>query len=170
MNSPVGLAFLLLAILTCGSALVMLWTRKVLHAALALFMSMLGLAGLYVLAYADVMAVSHLMIYVGGVLILLLFGIMMTNSKGSKTDEVNDLWTEQGGKFWAIGIGLSLFLGLCWLFSRNNWTEPVNGPTGSKIVQVGIAFLTDYSFAFELTGVFLLIALVGATYIAKNDA
>ncbi len=165
-----GVAFLLLAILTCGSALVMLWTRKVLHAALALFMSMLGLAGLYVLAYADVMAVSHLMIYVGGVLILLLFGIMMTNSEGSKTGEVNDLWTEQRGKFWAIGLGLTIFFGLLWLLGRNTWAEPLNEPKGSKIISVGIAFLTDYSFAFELTGIFLLIALVGATYIAKNDA
>jgi NADH-quinone oxidoreductase subunit J len=66
------IGFLALTILTCGSAFFMLWTKNVLHAALAMFMTMLGLAGFYVLAFADVMAVSHLMIYVGGVLILIL--------------------------------------------------------------------------------------------------
>ena len=67
------IGFLALTMLTCGSAFYMLLTKNVLHAALAMFMTMLGLAGFYVLAFADLMAVSHLMIYVGGVLILIFF-------------------------------------------------------------------------------------------------
>ncbi|MEY3645527.1 MAG: hypothetical protein RL127_235 [Bacteroidota bacterium] len=67
--TPILVSFLALVLLTCGSGFAMLFTRNMLHAALAMFMCMLGLAGLYVIAYADLMAVSHLMIYVGGVLI-----------------------------------------------------------------------------------------------------
>ena len=57
-----------------------------------MFMTMLGLAGLYVLAYADIMAVSHLLVYVGGVLILILFGIMLTNQSGRGDKNQNDAY------------------------------------------------------------------------------
>ena len=89
MINPLTLSFVLLATLTCGSALYMLFTKNLLHAALGMFMTMLGLAGLYVLAYADVMAVSHLMIYVGGVMILILFGIMLTQQNSINKDRVS---------------------------------------------------------------------------------
>jgi len=121
MNSPLMIGFLALTMLTCGSAFFMLWTKNVLHAALAMFMTMLGLAGFYVLAFADIMAVSHLMIYVGGVLILILFGIMMTGQRTSKTGETNELFTEQKGRFWAFSIGLTVFLGLSWLLGKQHF-------------------------------------------------
>jgi NADH:ubiquinone oxidoreductase subunit 6 (subunit J) len=168
MNSPLMMGFLALTILTCGSAFFMLWTKNVLHAALAMFLTMLGLAGFYVLAFADVMAVSHLMIYVGGVLILILFGIMMTSDRSAKSGEFNELWTEQKGRFWAFSIGLTVFLGLFWLMGQQTFYSFTDIDQHSKIGQVGLSFMLEYSFPFELTGIFLLIALVGATYIAKN--
>ena len=131
-------------------------------------MTMLGLAGFYVLAFADVMAVSHLMIYVGGVLILILFGIMMTGQRTSKTGETNELFTEQKGRFWAFTIGLSVFFGLSWLLGQQRFYAFADIDQHSKLGQAGLGFMLEYSFPFELTGVFLLIALVGATYIAKN--
>lgn len=167
MLNPIALGFLVLALLTCGSALYMLFTRNLLHAALAMFLCMLGLAGLYVMAYADVMAVSHLLIYVGGVLILILFGIMMTQTSVKSGESVNDLGTAQSGWFWPMSMGLTIFMGLFWMLGHRNWSNEIV-QTDSKIVQTGVAFLTEYSFPFELTGVFLLIALVGATFIAKN--
>lgn len=168
MNSPLMISFLALTFLTCGSAFFMLWTKNVLHAALAMFMTMLGLAGFYVLAFADVMAVSHLMIYVGGVLILILFGIMMTGQRTSKTGQANELFTEQKGRFWAFSIGLTVFLGLSWLLGQQHFFEFTDLDQNSKLGEVGLSFMLEYSFPFELTGIFLLIALVGATYIAKN--
>ena len=168
MNSPLMIGFLALTFLTCGSAFFMLWTKNVLHAALAMFMTMLGLAGFYVLAFADVMAVSHLMIYVGGVLILILFGIMMTGQRTSKTGQTNELFTEQKGRFWAFFIGLTVFFGLSWLLGQQHFYAFSDIDQQSKLGRVGLNFMLEYSFPFELTGVFLLIALVGATYIAKN--
>ncbi|CAM3759290.1 NADH-quinone oxidoreductase subunit J [Aquirufa aurantiipilula] len=170
--NPMIAAFLVLAGLTCASALAMAWTKNLLHAALAMFLCMLGLAGLYVMAYADVMAVAHLLIYVGGVLILILFGIMLTqNSRADQYETHNDLWTKQSGRFWALSISLSVFLGILFILNRSMSSFGMVSneiQRSTKLTHVGLALLTEYSFAFELAGVFLLIALVGATYIAKH--
>ena len=146
--SPLVLAFLVLALLTCGSALSMLWTKNLLHAALAMFLTMLGLAGLYVLAYADVLAVAHLLVYVGGVLILILFGIMLTNQTDPSTGK-NHLMTRESGRLLPISVGLSFFLGLFWLFTKGPWIHslPVTGE--SKLREVGLGLLTEYAFPFE---------------------
>jgi NADH-quinone oxidoreductase subunit J len=166
--TPILISFLALVVLTCGSGLAMLFTRNMLHAALAMFMCMLGLAGLYVVAYADVMAVSHLMIYVGGVLILILFGIMLTTQQNREQKGKNHLIIEQRGFFWSATIGLSIFFGLIYAFTRMDWELHMIGNDQSKLRDVGLALLTKYAFPFELVGVYLLIALVGATYIAKR--
>jgi NADH:ubiquinone oxidoreductase subunit 6 (subunit J) len=166
--SPIILAFLFLVLLTCGSALVMLWTKNILHAALAMFMTMLGLAGLYVLAYADIMAVSHLLVYVGGVLILILFGIMLTNQSGRGDKNQNDLLTEESSRFWPLLIGGIVFASLVWVICRGNFEGAEIANSGSKLGFVGVALLTDYAMPFELVGIYLLIALIGATYIAKH--
>jgi NADH-quinone oxidoreductase subunit J len=166
--TPILISFLALVVLTCGSGLAMLFTRNMLHAALAMFMCMLGLAGLYVIAYADVMAVSHLMIYVGGVLILILFGIMLTTQQNREQKGKNHLIVEQRGFFWSATIGLSIFFGLIYAFTRMDWELHMVGNDQSKLRDVGLALLTKYAFPFELVGVYLLIALVGATFIAKR--
>jgi NADH:ubiquinone oxidoreductase subunit 6 (subunit J) len=92
---------------------------------------------------------------------------MMTQTAAKSTESVNELRSEQSGWFFALSMGLSIFMGLFWVLGHRNWSNEIAN-SDSKIVQTGIAFLTEYSFPFELTGVFLLIALVGATFIAKN--
>ena len=167
--TPLMLSFLALVGITCGSALVMLWTKNILHVALAMFMTMLGLAGLYVLAYADVMAVSHLMIYVGGVLILILFGIMLTNQNSRGDKDQNNLVTEESSRVWPVLIGLAIFVGLVFILARGNFSGVEIADPNSKLSFVGISLLTEYAMPFELVGIYLLIALIGSTYIAKHD-
>ena len=166
--TPLMLSFLALVGITCGSALVMLWTKNILHAALAMFMTMLGLAGLYVLAYADVMAVSHLMIYVGGVLILILFGIMLTNQNSRGDKDQNNLVTEESSRTMPAVIGLAIFAGLVFILARGNFGGVEIADPNSKLSFVGISLLTEYAMPFELVGIYLLIALIGSTYIAKH--
>lgn len=147
----------------------MLFSRNILHAALAMFMCMLGLAGLYVIAYADVMAVSHLMIYVGGVLILILFGIMLTSQPSRENQMKNHLLVAQRSLIWSALIGLSIFFGLVYMFTRMEWELHMVWNDQSKLKDVGLALLTQYAFPFELVGIYLLVALVGATFIAKRN-
>jgi NADH-quinone oxidoreductase subunit J len=167
--TPLMLSFLALVCITCGSALVMLWTKNILHAALAMFMTMLGLAGLYVLAYADVLAVSHLMIYVGGVLILILFGIMLTNQNSRGDKDQNNLVTEESSRVVPMLIGLAIFAGLVFILARGNFGGIEIADPNSKLSFVGVSLLTEYAMPFELVGIYLLIALIGSTYIAKHD-
>jgi NADH-quinone oxidoreductase subunit J len=115
------------------------------------------------------MAVSHLMIYVGGVLILILFGIMLTTQQSRETNGKNHLWVEQRSFIRSAAVGLSIFIALIYVFSRMDWQLHVVGNDQSKLRDVGVALLTKYAFPFELVGVYLLIALVGATYIAKRN-
>ena len=93
---------------------------------------------------------------------------MMTGQRTSKTGETNELFTEQKGRFWAFTIGLTVFFGLSWLLGQQHFYTFADVDQHSKLGQAGLSFMLEYSFPFELTGVFLLIALVGATYIAKN--
>lgn len=166
--TPLIFSFLLLVMITCGSSIAMLWTKNILHAALAMFMTMLGLAGLYVLAYADIMAVSHLLVYVGGVLILILFGIMLTNQKSRDNKLQNDLVTEESSRVLPMLMGILLFAGLSFIYTRGNFGGIEIADPGSKLNFVGMALLTEYAMPFELVGIYLLIALIGATFIAKN--
>ena len=135
--TPLIFSFLVLVLITCGSSLVMLWTKNILHAALAMFMTMLGLAGLYVLAYADVMAVSHLMIYVGGVLVLILFGIMLTNQKNRGDKLQNDLVTEESSRFWPMLLGIIILAGFVFIFSLGNFGGIEIANPSSKLNYVG---------------------------------
>ena len=72
-------AFYGFSALAIGAALTILFTRNVMYAALCLFIALLGVAALYVLAGADFLAITQLLIYVGGVLVLLIFGVMLTH-------------------------------------------------------------------------------------------
>lgn len=165
MNNSI--AFLVFAFISCGAALGMVITRNLLHAALLMFVVMFGLAGLYVLANADVLAVSHLLIYVGGVMILILFGIMLTQQRAN--EQTNKLVVLENGKFFPMLIALVTFYGWFKLIEISNLSTQVIPGDESKIRQIGFLLTTQYSFVFEWVGVFLLIALVGATYIAKKD-
>jgi NADH-quinone oxidoreductase subunit J len=92
---------------------------------------------------------------------------MLTNKTDVKTGK-NHLMTRESNRLLPISLGLSFFLGLFWLFTKGPWVNnlPVTGD--SKLKEVGLGLLTEYAFPFELAGVFLLIALIGATFVAKS--
>jgi NADH-quinone oxidoreductase subunit J len=162
-----SIIFLILAIISCGAAIGMLITRNLLHAALLMFVVMFGLAGLFVLAKADVLAVSHLLIYVGGVMILILFGIMLTQNRSE--DQKNEMKVQENDKWFPLLISIAGFYGWIRLIEISNLPTNILPGDESKVRQVGFLLTTNYSFIFELVGIFLLIALIGATYIAKKD-
>ena len=93
---------------------------------------------------------------------------MLTQQNSTDKSKKNDLWTQNSSKYWAMFIALGSFLGMIWLFSKMKFHQESEIQHFSKLRIVGIELLTTYSLPFELVGVFLLIALVGATYIAKN--
>lgn len=166
------IAFFVFAAITVGGALYLLFTKNVLYAAFSLLLTLLGVAGLFVFAGADFLAVSQIMIYVGGILVLMIFGIMLTNNKDFKRNNLqpNKISVTHHNHFWAVLVAVLLFLGfLKIIFEANFHIIGKQIHSGSSIKQMGIQLMTDYVFAFEVIGIFLLAALIGAVYIAKKE-
>lgn len=164
--SSVELLFYGLAIVAALSAIAILLTKNVFYGALFLIMSLLAIAGIYIIANAEFLAVTQILIYAGGVLVLVIFGVMLTSKISGKPLVVEN-------KNWIFGslVGLSFLITLSKLFSEgifytNTTTEKESGYT--SINQIGIHFSTDYVLPFELTGVLLLVVLVSAAVVASS--
>jgi len=125
-----------------------------------LVLTFLGVAGLFVLAQADFVAVTQLMIYIGGVLILLVFGIMLTNRVAGQP-----ILTQLNRTVLGVLFSVALFASIVYLTQGFHTTEIVAAPYA--IQRLGMAILTDYFILFEIIGVLLLVALVGAATIAR---
>ena len=167
-----GLAFGLFAFLTIGGALVCIWERSVVRSAFSLLATFSGVAGLYILLGADFIAIAQILIYVGGILALLLFGVMLTPPDMNERKLVrvlSGLAIVGAGTFWvAMKVGESA-----------NWVVDPNLPeVASRPKQIGVGFLAmnlengepGYVVAFELAAVLLTVALVAAVYIARRKA
>jgi len=142
----------------------MIFTKNLAHAAYALCLTLIGIAGIYVLLAAELLAVVQIMLYAGGVVILLAFGIMMTNRlKGDK------VLSDSRNQILGAIISIAVFAGLCYLIS--SWSISLPEPSDQNQVKaIGLAFLTDHIVAFELIAFILLVAFVGAAYLSKNAA
>lgn len=165
--------FACFVLLTLGSALAVLLTRNVLYAAFYLLLTLLGTAGLFVLAGADFLAVSQLMIYVGGVLILIIFGVMLTHGSqpiAASATRPNRILTRHRSWFWPLSVAVGLFAVLYSILIRANFIllqREATGPlTGARPDFIGRQLMTEFSIPFELAGILLLVALIGAATIA----
>lgn len=165
------IAFYFFASLAVVSALFIVWTKNLMYAAFALFITLVGVAALYVLAGADFLAVSQLMIYVGGILVLLLFGIMLTRKpqKQNNAFEGNYIEVTNSRRFWATIVSIGLFLLFSITILSANFTlagDIIERQT--TIPAIGMALMTTHLLPFEIAGILLLIVLVGAAYLAVN--
>ncbi|MCK8492318.1 MULTISPECIES: NADH-quinone oxidoreductase subunit J family protein [Spirosoma] len=170
----VQLAFYGFAALTIGGALAVLLTRNVLYAAFFLLLTLLGVAGLFVLASADFLAVAQIMIYVGGVLVLVIFGVMLTQKNASSNADSQSpnripALNRAGTYSWLLALCVAggLFVALYTLLARANFsllTRPVGWKT--TVGTIGKQLMTEYVVPFEIVGILLLASLVGATYLA----
>jgi len=144
------------------SVLVIVWTKNVVHATYALALVLVLMAGLFVTLQAELLAVVQILLYAGGVVILLIFGVMMTQRKDGKPISASR------NPIIPSMISIALFIGLVKVISGLELSIPLNNKV-SQIRQIGIAFLTDHLVAFELIAFILLVALVGAAYLAKTS-
>lgn len=158
------LFFLLFAGLAIAGAVATVWMRYVVHSAFALMGTFLGVAGLYVLLGADFLAITQILIYVGGILVLILFGIMLTPPDR----------TERNAKrvigFSVSLVAIALFLAVQ-IGSVVRWAEKSNleapkataAPIGRELLRPD-----GYLIPFELVSVVLLVALIGSVFIARR--
>ncbi|MFN3781707.1 MAG: NADH-quinone oxidoreductase subunit J, partial [Candidatus Kapaibacteriota bacterium] len=118
------IAFWFFALMIIGSALVVVSSRNMIYSVFALLFTFFGVAGIYVLLYADFLAVTQIMIYIGGILVLLIFGVMLT----SKIIGV-DVKSGQTGKaqmFFAGLISLFIIVLLIYIAVTTKWNTAEN--------------------------------------------
>lgn len=165
------IAFYSFSGLVLMAALFILFVRNLMYAVFALFLCFVGVAALFVLSGADFLAVSQLMIYVGGILILLVFGVMLTRPKMRKEDYTHANYVETGNARYGWGgiVGVTLFALLAAVIIQGNFLPDGQQITAKSTLRtLGVELMTSHLLPFEIAAVLLLIALVGAAYLALH--
>jgi len=162
--TPLQIIFLITAVVTLGSALMVVTTRNLVHAALWLIVTLFGVAVYYVLLNAGFLAVAQVVIYIGAIAILVIFAVMMTRRLvGESGPQVNKIW------WLAALLAVVLFASMVAVLSTwSGFTTPAPVPVEDPLVMLGQALVDPqgYLLPFELASVLLLAALVGAIMIA----
>ena len=160
------LVFWLIAAFTIVSALVVVLNNQLLYSAVALLFTLFGVAALYVFLWADFIAGVQLIVYIGGILVLIIFGIMLTNRISSVRLSQTNVQQGIGG---VVSIWLLILLGL--VVSKTSWLEsPSVEPVGSTVHDIGVLLFTKYLLPFEAVSLLLLGALIGAALLSREGA
>jgi NADH-quinone oxidoreductase subunit J len=155
--------FYVFAAMTVVSAAVVVFARGLIYSAFGLLFTFFGVAALYVYLGADFLAAAQMVIYVGGILILMLFGVMLTH----KLYDLN-LKSETFQFVPALVVVASVFATLAAVMLRTTWhiqSESAPTPTTARI---GELFMKEYILPFEIASIFLLVALIGAAMIVRR--
>ena len=158
------LAFLALAGVMLGAALLVVLGRDIIRSGLWLVLSFAGLAGIYALLGSTLLAVAQVLIYIGAISVLILFAIMITQSKSGPGRLVFQ-------RQWWVGliaavILVGLLLGSILL---TTWPHEADAIVPQDARQVALTLFDHYLFAFEVVGVLLLAAVIGGLYLARRD-
>lgn len=158
------LLFLAIAAVTILSAAIVAFSNKIIHSAFALLATFGGFAALYIYLSADFLAVTQIVIYVGGILILILFGVLMTQKiyDPSKRTSHNSFFVSLFGGLLVAGM-------LGTIIYKSPWLAQITKPFSPTTATIGIDILTTYLLPFEIISVLLLGALIGAVYIARTE-
>ena len=160
------------AVAVLGSLLV-IGQRNPIYSVLALIVAFFGLSGLYVLLEAPFVAVVQIIIYAGAIMVLFLFVVMLLNVPREDAAEWDR--THPFYRPWPLRVGATLAvlmaLELGWALSRTEGLErgvADQRPGVSSVSELGRVLFTDYMFAFEVTSILIIVAMVGAVALAKK--
>ena len=161
----IDVIFYFFAIVTVVSGAVVVFSRNVIYSAFSLLFTFFGVAGLYVLLSADFLAVTQLLIYVGGILVLMLFGVMLTNKVVAVEMKSGTMQTLPAAFLISMMAGT-----LCGLFWITDWKTVRGEPELTTTAPaLGEMFMTSYLVPFEIASIVLLVALLGAAMIARRE-
>jgi NADH-quinone oxidoreductase subunit J len=164
MSGPADMVFYSIAALTVGSAILVAILPNIVYSAIALLFSFAGVAGLYVFLSADFLAATQVLVYVGGILILILFAVFLSH-------RISDVKLSNPARFhWqAAFICLSLFGVLSYTAVSTAFPfKPVTVYQPST-AEIGELLMTRYLLPFEVASVLLLAALIGAALLSRPE-
>ena len=158
-----AIAFYVFALVTVASAAIVVLARSLIYSAFALLFTFFGVAGLYVLLGADFLAATQLLVYVGGILVLLLFGVMLTH-KLYDLDLRSEVTQFPAG----LIVSAALFAVLVITFNKTQWAAGPGRLPAATTAEIGRLFMGQYILPFEAASVLLLVALIGAAMIVRR--
>ncbi len=157
------LVFYLFAALTVLSGFFVVFCRNIVHAGFSLLFTLLGVAGLYGVLGADFLAVTQIVVYIGGVLVLVLFTVMMTRVSATKRPFHGlDLYVPAGI------FALAIFALMYKVITSANWPSSAPETPMPTISEIGTNLMTNYIFPFEYVSLVLLVAMIGAAILIRE--
>lgn len=167
------LLFFMSAALTIGCSLFVVGSKNLMHSCIFLLGALFGVAGLYATLGADFLAATQLVVYAGGVVILMLFAVMLTGGSDNKENRfgIEKIPAMGNTKTYIIGAFSALVIAgviLKILASYMRFYEQGElPPFTSTVTEIGTLLITDHVLAFEISSILLLGALIGAAVIAR---
>ncbi len=158
------IVFYIFALVLTASSLMVAFSRSLIYSAFSLLGSLVSVAVLFALLSADFLAVTQVLIYMGGILILILFAIMLTST--IREVQVSNRYIGESAAFLVTAVS---FLVLVVLSIRAPWLKAAAPLTETTTRAIGDSLLTKYILPFEIASVLLLIAVVGAVVLARKE-
>lgn len=156
--------FYAIAAVTIGAALVVAFSRNIVYSAFALMGALFGVAGLYVTLGADFLGVVQVLVYIGGILVLTLFAVMLTHRIGDVA-----VSNRAVGRAPALVVVGAVFGLMVTAVMRGGWAAKAVVAPEPTTAAIGNALLTTYVLPFELASVVLLAALIAAVALSRKE-
>ena len=158
----IDFVFIILAITTVLSSIYVVTSKNLVRSAVSLFFTLFGMAGFYIMLYADFIAGAQILIYVGGVLVLIIFGVMLTN----KMDKPSIANSSQNQIIAGL-VSVVFFIIQVIVILTTPWEN--NGVVLDETVkEIGRILMKEYILPFEIVSILLLAALIGAATLARK--
>ncbi|MEO8884735.1 MAG: NADH-quinone oxidoreductase subunit J [Mucilaginibacter sp.] len=178
--SVTQILFYVMAFIVVGSALFVAATKNLVRSIFMFFITLFALAGLYVLALADFVAITQVVIYVGGILVLILFAFMLSGRETLNILQQQKSKLVNVGKLPALILAVLFFVVMIVVVTKIdagnlNWvkqsivTHNEIKPNDLVTDNIGINLMTRYLLPFEAISVLLMIALVGAAHLSRKE-
>ena len=166
------IAFYLFAALAVVASLLVIVQRNPIYSVLLLILSFGALSGLYVLLDAPFVAVIQIIVYAGAIMVLFLFVVMLLNAPvedpAAQTAPASVYYSSRGAMRFGALLACALGAELTWALSYGGDASPFRA-SASSVRTIGRRLFTDYAFAFEVTSVLILVALLGAVVLARRE-
>ncbi|MCK4777213.1 MAG: NADH-quinone oxidoreductase subunit J [Actinomycetia bacterium] len=163
INTLEIISFYFLSLIGIAAALRAVTGRNLFRNLIYFAVFLLCLAGLFYTLEADFIALAQVFVYVGGVVVLMMFAVMLT-------PQITKVIIKKDNAeiFWGYTIGITVFLVVYYLINQANFVITASGIEEATIERIGQLLMSDYLISFEVIGVILLVAIVGAIYIIKE--
>jgi NADH:ubiquinone oxidoreductase subunit 6 (subunit J) len=157
----IGIAFIVIAVVTLAGALAAALMPRLIHAALSLVVAFGGLAAFYFLLGAEFVGLVQIFVYVGAVAVLIVFTILLTR---------REVEAERSFNWSGVVIAVAVLAALLWAIYRTaDLNVPVPGPKVVSVKEIGTALMTDYVWPLQCVGLVLTAALIGALVLVTED-